>query len=40
MKRHLENETTKLIEIIDRSTDNTKKEVKAEVKAGQEEMKA
>jgi hypothetical protein len=43
MKRHLENETTKLKEIIDRSTDNTKKEVKrdvAEVKASQEEMKA
>jgi hypothetical protein len=43
IKRHLENETTKLKGIIDRSTDNTKKEmkktVKEEVKAGQEEVK-
>jgi hypothetical protein len=43
MKRHLENETAKLKEIINRSTDNTrieiKKNFKEEVKAGQEEMK-
>ena len=35
MRRYLENETTKLKEIINRSTDNTKKEMKA----GQEELK-
>jgi hemerythrin-like domain-containing protein len=39
IKRHLENETTKLKEFINRSTDNTKKEMKKEMKTDQEEMK-
>jgi hypothetical protein len=39
MKRHLETETTKLKEFIDRSTDKTKMEMKNEMKTGQEVMK-
>jgi hypothetical protein len=50
MKRHLEHETTILKEMLNRSTESTKKQIKttaqeearkftAEMKTGQEEMK-